>query len=117
MPISAKRLAERGFNQAAELALSLHRPWRGLVDENILLRPRDGDRHQADLSLEERQKAVRGCFAVTNPSKIKKAQVVLFDDVLTTGATAGEAAKVLLAAGAADVQLMTIARTILRSWR
>ena len=117
MPISAGRLAERGFNQALELARTLYRPWKKMIDETALARPTDGDLHQAALGAEERRKAVRGCFKVPEPSKVRGARVLLFDDVLTTGATAGEAARVLLAAGAARVDVATIARTILQSWR
>jgi len=117
MPITARRLAERGFNQALELARSLYRPWRNLIDENVLTRPEDGDVHQAALSADDRRKAIRGCFKVPEPSKIRGAVVLLFDDVLTTGATAGEAARTLLAAGAARVEVVTVARTILSDWR
>ena len=117
MPISAGRLSERGFNQASELARALYRPWRKLIDETALTRPADGDLHQAALSAEARRKAVRGCFKIPEPLKVKGARVLLFDDVLTTGATAGEAARVLLAAGAERVDVATIARTVLKSWR
>lgn len=117
VPISSRRRAERGFNQALELALSLYRPWRKLIDENALIRPADGDVHQAALSAEERRKAIRGCFKVPDAGRVKGARVLLFDDVLTTGATAGEAARTLLAAGAARVEVVTVARTILKGWR
>ena len=119
MPISRPRLNQRGFNQAAELARSLYRPWRGLINEAVLIRKADNERNSglAALSADERRRAIRGLFSVTAPEMIKGARVLLFDDVLTTGATAGEAARTLMTAGAASVELVTVARTVLRAWR
>lgn len=116
LPISARRLAERGFNQAAELARAIYRPWASLIDELALIRT-GGEIHQAALSGKKRRRAIRGCFQVPDPARVREARILLFDDVLTTGATAGEAAATLLAAGARRVDLATIARTVLDSWR
>lgn len=117
MPISKRRLAERGFNQSAELARAIYRPWAALIDEDALLRISDGQAHQATLDARRRRKAIRGCFLVPDPNRVKNARILLFDDVLTTGATAGEAVTTLLKAGAGQVDLATIARTVLESWR
>ncbi len=117
LPLSPKRLMERGFNQASLLARALFRSRPEMIDEKLLIRTSDGRHHQAALSRDERRKAIRGCFAVPAPEAVKGARLILFDDVLTTGATAGEAARVLLEAGAARVDLATVARTVLSSWR
>ncbi len=117
LPISGRRLVQRGFNQAAELARALYRPWRHLLDERLLSRPADGDLHQAALGGDQRRQAIRGCFHVPAPPAVKGLRLLLFDDVLTTGATAGEAAATLLSAGALRVDVVTIARTVLQSWR
>lgn len=117
MPISKHRLAERGFNQSAELARTIYRPWAALIDEGVLLRVSDGQAHQAALDARRRRKAIRGCFQVPDPNRVKGARILLFDDVLTTGATAGEAVATLLTAGAGKVDLATVARTVLESWR
>jgi len=116
LPISTRRLAERGFNQAAELARAIYRPWTSLIDERALIRT-GGEIHQAALSGKKRRQAIRGCFQVPDPGRVRAARILLFDDVLTTGATAGEATAALLAAGARRVDLATIARTVLVSWR
>lgn len=117
MPISKRRLAERGFNQSAELARIIYRPWAALINEGALLRISDGQAHQAALDARRRRKAIRGCFKVPDPDRVKNARILLFDDVLTTGATAGEAVATLLKAGACRVDLATVARTVLESWR
>lgn len=117
MPVSDRRLAERGFNQAAELARFIYRPWLKRIEERALVRVRDGDGHQAALSGPERRRAIRRCFEVRASDLVRGSRVLLFDDVLTTGATAGEAAATLLAAGAELVDLAVVARTVLDSWR
>jgi ComF family protein len=116
LPLSPQRLAERGFNQAALLARALFNSRPDLIDEKLLIRTSDG-RPQATLSRDDRRKAIRGCFTAPAPETVRGARLMLFDDVLTTGATAGEAAQTLLTAGAARVDLVTIARTVLRSWQ
>ncbi|MDR0882534.1 MAG: double zinc ribbon domain-containing protein [Candidatus Adiutrix sp.] len=120
LPLSPRRLAQRGFNQATELARTLYRPWRAKmarIDERLLARPADGDLHLAGLSGASRRQAIRGCFQAPAPSLIQGASLLLFDDVLTTGATAGEAARTLLEAGAGRVTLATVARAVMRGWQ
>ena len=119
MPISVPRLRRRGFNQAAELARSLYRFRQALIDERLLQRKPENRNSPglAALTADERRRAIRGLFSVTAPLSIRGARVLLFDDVLTTGATAGEAAHEMMNAGAAGVELVTIARTVLKAWR
>ena len=61
---------------------------------------------------DERIKNVRRAFAVTHPERIKNRRVLIVDDVMTTGATVDECARVLLAAGAARVDVFTLARVL-----
>lgn len=117
MPLTPERLAHRGFNQAFELAVAVYGPTAPPIRSDILERTHDGHRRLATLSAKERRQAVKGCFRVSAPEKIQGAHILLFDDILTTGSTAGEAARTLLAAGAAQVDLRTIARAIPRDWR
>lgn len=107
-PLSATRLRERGYNQSWELARRLGPG----ADAGLLLRVRD-TAHQVDLPLAQRAANVRGSFAV-EPLRLRELQgraVALVDDVLTTGATAAEMARTLLAGGAARVDLWVLART------
>ena len=112
VPISAQRLRERGYNQSLLLARSIAQPWRLPCPDDLLLRVRDGE-HQARLPLTERAANVRGVFAV-EPRRLAELQgrhVALVDDVMTSGTTLHEIARVLRAAGATRVQAWVIART------
>jgi ComF family protein len=112
VPLSAERLRERGYNQAWELARRLAR-WNGLqAHPAVLLRIRN-TAHQLGLDEAERQRNLKGAFLV-EPRRVQQVQgrtVALVDDVMTSGATADEAARTLRNAGAADVQLWVLART------
>lgn len=109
MPLSQKRLKERGFNQAEFIAWQMKEAYRlpNRIDTGLLERIKHGDPLSSlehDLALRSGQ--VKGAFRVRfAPLE----HVVLVDDVATTGATAGEAARVLLAAGAKRVDLLTLA--------
>lgn len=112
VPLSAQRLRERGYNQSHELARALARRRRLPCDATLLLRVRD-TAHQLDLPPERRHANVHGAFAV-EPSRLAElrgADVALLDDVMTTGATLFELARVLRQAGVASVQAWVVART------
>ena len=107
VPMSAARLRERGFNQAAELARCLARevgiPWAA----DRLIRIRESG-HQQTLGRRSRRRNVRGIFAAHGDLPPR---VALIDDVMTTGATADQARWALKAAGADWVEVWTVART------
>lgn len=105
IPLSKERLYERGFNQAAELTALLP-----TACCEVLERPLH-EQKQSKKSREERLHFHEGVFRLaSNSSMIKGEEVVLVDDIYTTGATLRQAAKVLLAGGAASVSAMTLAR-------
>ena len=110
MPLHRERLAQRGFNPAVEIA-------RALVARNGGRLATGGARRvrhtvpQAELPLEERAANVRGAFACALDLRGKRVAVV--DDVMTTGTTLDELARVLKAAGAERVENWVIARTLL----
>ena len=112
VPLSAPRLAERGYNQAWELARRIASRLRLATDPTLLLRPLD-TAHQAELDRAQRQRNLRTAFMVDarRRGEIAGRRVALVDDVMTTGATAREAAAVLLRAGAAAVDVWVFART------
>ncbi len=107
LPAAPRRLRERGFNQAAELTrwLSAHLglPWQG----GALIRTAESER-QRGLTRRQRRRNVRGSFACRAELP---AHVALVDDVVTTGATAEEACRVLRRAGATRVEVWAVART------
>lgn len=107
VPLSATRLRERGYNQAMELAKPLARALGAPVDARLLERTRNTP-PQTDLAWAERARNVRGAFRC--PAPLEGAVVAVVDDVMTTGATLAEVAKVLKAAGAARVLNFVAAR-------
>lgn len=113
VPLHPMRYLSRRFNQSAELARALSRHSGVAHDPAILLRPKK-TRQQVGLGANERQDNVRGAFAVAEIQRIKVAgkSVLLVDDVYTTGATVKAAAKTLLKAGAAHVDVLTFARVV-----
>lgn len=107
VPLSAARRRERGYNQAEELARRLSvardRPLDTALERVRATRP------QVGLDRAARHANVRDAFAWRGPP-LRDANVLLVDDVLTTGATADECAAVLKGAGAGWVGLITVAR-------
>jgi ComF family protein len=109
VPLARARERERGFNQAGLLAERLAGRLGCRVQARWLARARD-TRPQTDLDATERRANVRGAFVAS--SAVAGRRLVLVDDVLTTGATVGECARVLRAAGAVGVGVLTVARVL-----
>jgi ComF family protein len=108
---SGKRNA-RGFNQAEAIArsfIALQSSSSIQLDTAILVRTRE-TASQTGLTRHQRRANVRGAFAVIAPEKIKGRSILIVDDVMTTGTTAGECARVLRRAGAKEVFVATVAR-------
>ncbi len=108
VPLSRQRWRERGFNQAEEIARTLSKRLQLPLECQLLKRHRQTG-SQAGLTKKQRKQNIKGCFSC--PSAIAPKRYALIDDVLTTGATANEAASVLLAAGAVSVDIWVFART------
>ncbi|WP_187360157.1 ComF family protein [Chitinolyticbacter meiyuanensis] len=108
VPLSAQRLAERGYNQASEIAAVLARRWKAPLAGRVLHRTRDGE-HQARLSRSARLRNLRSSFKA---EPLRGEVVLLVDDVMTTGATLQACAKALLRAGASRVECCVLARTL-----
>jgi ComF family protein len=109
MPLSTTRLAERGFNQAVQLARQVA---PGKTETRLLLRLRD-TAAQASLDRDAREENVKGAFAV-DPLRVDELQgkcALLVDDVMTSGASLHAAAQAVRAAGAARVSALVLART------
>lgn len=109
VPLHAVRERERGFNQARLLADGIGRA-RGLaVSGRALVRVRSTET-QTHLNRRERLKNLLGAFRVEHPFDVEGRKILLVDDVLTTGSTASECARVLKEAGATSVLVFTLAR-------
>ena len=112
MPLSGQRLAERGYNQSALLAQHLGASLKLPVLNEGLVRQQHTERLMG-LNADARAQQIRGAFAVS-PSALRALRgrhVALVDDVLTTGATANEAARTLWQAGVREVSVWVVART------
>lgn len=109
VPLSSARLAERGFNQALEIARPLSRMLDLPVEVGHIHRRRDTS-PQAALPWKQRAKNVRHAFECE--LDLSGRAVLVVDDVMTTGATLDELARTLKAHGAARVGNLVVARTL-----
>lgn len=114
MPLHPRRLRERGFNQAGEIARHLARLLGIPVAYGALIRARDAA-PQAGLPLKSRIKNLRGAFSAAED--LSGLRVALVDDVMTSGASMHELAKVARAAGAKEVSAWIVARTLPGAWQ
>ena len=109
VPLHVKRLRKRGFNQALLLARELFAEEKERIRFDILARQRDTP-SQTKLSGKERRRNLKDSFVVKYPTEVSGKNILLLDDVFTTGATANECAKVLKNAGCKKVEVLTICR-------
>ena len=112
IPISAKRRRERGYNQTELLCqeiLKLDREKILSLEKNVLIKPKETE-HQAQIkNRQERLQNIIGTYSLKNREKIKGRNIILIDDVTTTGATLEEAKKLLQKFEAKKVIAFTIA--------
>lgn len=113
VPISDKKLKTRGFNQAQLLAKCVSENVKIKMDDSILKRVKD-TQTQVSLTRTERQENLKDAFAVNNKNLIKDKNILLIDDILTTGSTAEECSNILLKNKAKNVYVLTFARTKLK---
>ncbi|HVN26379.1 MAG TPA: hypothetical protein VMT99_01870 [Candidatus Paceibacterota bacterium] len=109
MPLAKRRERARGFNQADLIARRFALRTNLTVASGTLARTRFSKPHSATESAAERARTVRGSFSVAAAAPPRR--VILFDDVVTTGATLGEAARTLFAAGVREIAAITVAAT------
>lgn len=108
VPLHHSRVRTRGFNQSLELARHLARQMSLPIANNV-------ERHlatasQASLSSQQRQQNVRGAFRICAPLHYRRIAIV--DDVVTTGSTVNEIARLLKSGGADEIQVWCIARAV-----
>jgi ComF family protein len=112
VPLHRLRLWQRRYNQAAELARALGRRTAKAVSVRALERTRPTESQGAMTSARGRRRNVLGAFRVPNPGQVKDRNILIVDDVLTTGATVEACARALKRAGAARVQILALARVV-----
>jgi ComF family protein len=115
VPLHARKRAQRGFNQSELIARAalkhLDRSERFQLSVHSLLRLRETE-SQIGLTRHQRTENLRGAFKVADPAQIAERNVLLVDDVFTTGTTVAECSRVLRRAGAERVYVATVARTL-----
>ena len=127
MPINKQRLAERGFNQTELILKYIFKHYKKQLkalninislELNLLLRKefsKDEKVHlQAKLNAQQRKENIKDAFFIAEKFKenLQNSQIFLLDDVVTTGSTANEAAKILKANGASKVHIFSLARRL-----
>ena len=117
VPLHSSKRRERGFNQAELIARAALKTNALLIAEfaaDVLERTRPTV-SQIGLTRPQRMENIRGAFRVRHPNRVSGRNVVLIDDVLTTGTTVSECARILRKAGAEKVWVATVARTLKES--
>jgi len=110
VPVSRARLRKRGYDQAKLLAQYAARRLRQTAVPVLQKKPRV-PQQSLTRSAEDRRANILGAYAVPKPEQIAGKRVLLIDDIITTGATSSECARMLRLAGASDVVCAALAKT------
>ncbi len=112
VPLHERRLRERGFNQSELLAHVITKYYDVPTISGLLFRARE-THPQFDLPRTERLKNVRGAFEVKGSNLLKEKNLLLLDDIYTTGSTVSECTRVLKEGGAQKVHVLTLSRAFM----
>ncbi len=113
IPLSRRRCFERGFNQAEVIADAFSRSFRIPLDKHSLARKLHTPIHRIGMDKKARELTVKNAFEVMRPKLVAGKNILLVDDVFTSGATASACAKILKKHGAARVNVLTLARAVM----
>ena len=109
VPLSRKRLRQRGYDQARLLATELSKK-AGIECCRLLKKTRNNPAQSGTGGAEKRRANVSGVYTALSPEKITGKSILIVDDIVTTGATLSECGRMLLSAGAKEVKAVTVAR-------
>ncbi len=112
VPLHVERQKSRTFNQAEVIAKALARSTGLPVNLSSLIRVNDTERHRAGMDAKARTKSLKGAFQVRAPRLIEQRNILIVDDIMTTGSTADEIARTLIAGGANSVTVLTLTRAV-----
>jgi len=110
VPLHKKRERERGFNQAELIAAKISSAINLPINLKLLERAKNTEPQFQIKTKEEKATNISGCFNAAHPDKIKGKQIILIDDITTSGATLREAALTLKKEGAKNIIALVIAR-------
>ena len=109
VPVHKKRKRQRGYNQTELIAKEIAKEMNLKIERNVLIKTIN-TKPQSELSKEDRKCNIKDVFKVQNKEKILKKNILIFDDIYTTGSTANECAKTFKKAGVKKVGVLTIAK-------
>ncbi|MDE6189159.1 MAG: ComF family protein [Clostridia bacterium] len=110
VPLTKKRQAERGYNQAQAIAQEFAEHYGLEIKTDIVAKVKQ-NKEQAKLTGNEREKNVFEVYGVIKPEEVKDKKILIVDDVMTTGSTVSEIARILIKAKAKNVYALTFAST------
>jgi competence protein ComFC len=110
LPLAKRRERERGFNQSMLIAKNLAERINLPVVENVLIRNKHTKPQTETASAAERRLNIQNCFMIADAHAIARKKILLIDDVTTSGATLGEAARILKSAGVKTIIGLAIAK-------
>lgn len=110
VPLHKDRLRSRGFNQAAIIGREVSRALRVPLDEVSLVRVTSSEKHRTGLDAKGRRDSVAKAFTVPHPRLVNGEDILLVDDVLTTGATVEACEAALIESGARSVLVFALAQ-------
>jgi ComF family protein len=110
VPLHEERLRSRGFNQAAVIGREISKALGVPLDETSLIRVSSPRKYRTGLDAKGRRESVAGAFVVRFPRLVEGEEILLVDDVFTTGATVSSCAEALIESGAKSVSILTLAQ-------
>ena len=110
VPISKNKMLQRGYNQSMLIAKEIAKKTKKVQLEHKVLIKRIENQSQSSLNRKQRLENVKNVYKIQNEQKIKEKNILLFDDIFTTGATVNECARVLKQGGAKQIAVLTIAK-------
>lgn len=105
VPLGEKRLKRRGFNQAQMLAEDIAKHFSFELNVTAVVRSKNTDT-QTSMTRAERLENVKGAFIITDKQQVRGKNILLIDDIVTTGATCDEISTILKRAGAKNVYVL-----------
>ena len=109
VPIHKKRKLQRGYNQTQLIAKEISKNIDIKLCNNVLVKIKNTIA-QSKLNKNKRKQNIKGAFKILNSEKIQDKNILLFDDIYTTGSTVNECSKILTRAGAKRIGVLTIAK-------
>lgn len=110
VPMYKKKKNQRGYNQSELIAKEIAKKVGNIEYRNDILLKIRNTAKQSLLNKEQRKENLKNAYAINNNEYIRNKDILIFDDIYTTGSTANECARTLIEAGAKDVGILTIAK-------